>query len=336
MGHKKVNLKKYNTFGLSVQANAFYRVRSVRGLVNILKNNDLPVFILGGGSNILLTKDVDALLLKNELYGKSIIGRAGDTVKIGVRSGENWHRFVLWCIENDLAGVENLSLIPGTVGAAPIQNIGAYGTELKDVFAGLEALELATGNIRFFGKEECNFGYRDSIFKRDLKGKFFITKVFFNLKDAAAADINADYGAVKSVLARRGISSPGIRDISEAVIEIRQSKLPDPKQLGNSGSFFKNPVIDANYFHKIKEKFPDMVHYDLPDGSVKVPAGWLIEHAGWKGKRIGNTGSHAKQALVLVNYGDATGQEIKDLSDAIIASVREKYGIELEREVNVW
>ena len=336
MQQKNIDLKKYNTFGLSVRANAFYRVRSVRGLVNVLKDNDLPVFILGGGSNILLTKDVEALLLKNELYGKSIIGRTPDAVKVGVRSGENWHRFVMWCIENNLAGVENLSLIPGTVGAAPIQNIGAYGVELKDIFGGLEAMDLDTGNIRFFGKDECNFGYRDSIFKKELKGKFFITKVFFNLKDAATAEINADYGAIKSVLTERGISAPTVRDISDAVISIRQSKLPDPKQLGNSGSFFKNPVIDVNSFHRIKDRFPDIVYYSLPDGSVKIPAGWLIEHAGWKGKRIGNTGSHAKQALVLVNYGDATGQEIKNLSDDIIRSVKEKYGIELEREVNIW
>lgn len=332
---KNVSLKKYNTFGIDVQAKSLYRVRSVRGLVNLLTVNELPVFILGGGSNILLTKDVEALILKNELRGKSIIGQSGDTVKTAVRSGENWHRFVLWCLQNDLAGVENLSLIPGTVGAAPIQNIGAYGVELKDIFAGLTAVNLQTGNIRFFSPEECAFGYRDSVFKNELKGQYFITKVFLNLRPVDRADIKTDYGDIRRILNEKGISSPTPRQVSEAVVDIRRSKLPDPRKLGNSGSFFKNPVVRTNDFQKLQSDYPDIVYYPLPDGRIKIPAGWLIEHAGWKGKRIGNTGSHARQALVLVNYGNATGAEVKKLSDDIIESVHKKYGIKLEREVNI-
>jgi UDP-N-acetylmuramate dehydrogenase len=257
-------------------------------------------------------------------------------VKVAVRSGENWHQFVLWSLENNLAGIENLSLIPGTLGAAPIQNIGAYGVELKDIFEGLEAMNLETGQIRFFEKTECQFGYRDSIFKRELKGKYFITKVFLRLQDAEKAKVSVEYGAIRQVLEEKKIDKPTVKDVSDAVIEIRQSKLPDPKVLGNSGSFFKNPVISKKHFLSVQKNFPDIVFYDLPDETVKVPAGWLIEHAAWKGKRIGNTGSHARQALVLVNYGGATGMEIKALSDDIIASVKAKYDIELEREVNVW
>jgi len=330
------SLQRYNTFGLDAKAQEVFRVRSISGLRKKLKDNNLAITILGGGSNILLTQDVKALVLKNELRGKSIISRDEDGVKVAVRSGENWHQFVLWSLENNLAGVENLSLIPGTLGAAPIQNIGAYGVELKDIFEGLEAINLETGETRFFEKEECQFGYRDSIFKRELKGKYFISKIFLRLQDAEKAKVSVEYGAIRQVLEEKKIDMPTVKDVSDAVIEIRQSKLPDPKILGNSGSFFKNPVISKKHFLSVQKNFPDIVFYDLPDGTVKVPAGWLIEHAGWKGKRIGNTGSHARQALVLVNYGGATGMEIKALSDDIIASVKEKYNIELEREVNIW
>ena len=284
----------------------------------------------------MLTDDVNALVLKNELRGKSIVSRDNKGVKVAVRSGENWHQFVLWSLENNLAGLENLSLIPGTLGAAPIQNIGAYGVELKDIFEGLEAMNLESGEMRFFGKEDCQFGYRDSVFKRELKGKYFITKIFLRLQDADKAKVSVEYGAIRQVLEEKKIDNPTVKDVSNAVIEIRQSKLPDPKVLGNSGSFFKNPVISKSHFLSVQENFPDIVFYDLPDGTVKVPAGWLIEHAGWKGKRIGNTGSHARQALVLVNYGGATGVEVKALSDDIIASVKGKYDIGLEREVNIW
>lgn len=330
------SLRRYNTFGLSANAREIYRVRSVSGLRTRLNNNDLAIYILGGGSNILLTQHVEALVLKNELRGKSIVSRDAKGVKVAVRSGENWHQFVLWSLENNLAGLENLSLIPGTLGAAPIQNIGAYGVELKDVFEGLEAVNLETGELRFFGKKECQFSYRDSIFKRALKNQYFITKVFLCLQDALTAKVSVEYGAIRQVLETKNIDSPTVKDVSNAVIEIRQSKLPDPKVLGNSGSFFKNPVISKAHFLSVQQNFPNIVFYDLPDGTVKVPAGWLIEHSGWKGKRVGNTGSHAQQALVLVNYGGATGSEIKTLSDEIIASVKAKYNIELEREVNIW
>jgi len=330
------SLKRYNTFGLTAHAREIYRVRSVSGLRKRLGNNKLDISILGGGSNILLTQDIEGLVLKNELRGKSIISRDDTGIKIAVRSGENWHQFVLWTLENNLAGVENLSLIPGTLGAAPIQNIGAYGVELKDIFEGLEAMHLTTGEMRFFEKEECEFGYRDSVFKRELKGQYFITKIFLRLQDAKKAKVSVEYGAIRQVLEDKNIANPTVKDVSDAVIAIRQSKLPDPKILGNSGSFFKNPVISKAHFLSVQNNFPNIVFYDLPDGTVKVPAGWLIEHAGWKGKRIGNTGSHARQALVLVNYGGATGFEIKALSDKIIASVKSKYDIELEREVNIW
>ncbi len=333
---KNNSLKRYNTFGLDANARDIFRVRSISGLRKKLKDNDLVISILGGGSNILLTGDVDSLVLKNELRGKSIVSRDAEGVKVAVRSGENWHQFVLWSLENGLAGLENLSLIPGTLGAAPIQNIGAYGVELKDIFEGLEAMNLETGKIHFFEKEECQFGYRDSIFKRELKGKYFITKIFLRLQDAEKAKVSVEYGAIRQILEGKNITHPTVKDVSNAVIEIRQSKLPDPKVLGNSGSFFKNPVVSKSHFLSVQQNFPDIVFYDLPDGTVKVPAGWLIEHAGWKGKRIGNTGSHARQALVLVNYGGATGAEIKALSDEIIASVKGKYNIELEREVNIW
>lgn len=334
--NKNNSLKRYNTFGLDANARDIFRVRSISGLRKKLKDNDLVISILGGGSNILLTGDVDSLVLKNELRGKSIVSRDADGVKVAVRSGENWHQFVLWSLANGLAGLENLSLIPGTLGAAPIQNIGAYGIELKDIFEGLEAMSLETGEMRFFEKEECQFGYRDSVFKRKLKGKYFITKIFLRLQEAAKAKVSVEYGAIRQILEEKNISHPTVKDVSNAVIEIRQSKLPDPKVLGNSGSFFKNPVISKSHFLSVQQNFPDIVFYDLPDGTVKVPAGWLIEHAGWKGKRVGNTGSHARQALVLVNYGGATGAEIKALSDEIIASVKGKYDIELEREVNIW
>ncbi len=333
---KNNSLKRYNTFGLDANARDIFRVRSISGLRKKLKDNDLVIYILGGGSNILLTGDVDSLVLKNELRGKSIVSRDAEGVKVAVRSGENWHQFVLWSLENGLAGLENLSLIPGTLGAAPIQNIGAYGVELKDIFEGLEAMNLETGKIHFFEKEECQFGYRDSIFKRELKGKYFITKIFLRLQDAEKAKVSVEYGAIRQILEGKNITQPTVKDVSNAVIEIRQSKLPDPKVLGNSGSFFKNPVVSKSHFLSVQQNFPDIVFYDLPDGTVKVPAGWLIEHAGWKGKRIGNTGSHARQALVLVNYGGATGAEIKALSDEIIASVKGKYDIALEREVNIW
>ena len=328
------SLHSFNTFGVDVSAKAFVEINNVDELRGILKKNDLPVFILGGGSNILLTKDLDALVLKNKLLGKQIIEESGGFILIEAGAGENWHDLVLWSLEKGLSGLENLSLIPGLVGAAPIQNIGAYGVELKDFFVKLEAIDLANGEIKVFPKEECQFGYRDSIFKRALKGKFCITKVF--LKLSKKPKINISYGAIKDTLMEMSIDKPSPQDVSDAVIKIRSSKLPDPKVLNNSGSFFKNPEIDRQTFKKLQNQFPDIVFYQFPNGYVKIPAGWLIEQCGWKGKQIGNVGCHAKQALVLINYGGASGQELLDHAKKVAQSVKEKFGINLSPEVNVY
>lgn len=309
------------------------KVHSAKVLAAFLPKNKKKLFVLGGGSNLLLTKDIEALVLKNEIKGIKIIRSFRHCVHVAIGGGEVWHSFVLWAIQKKLGGVENLSLIPGTVGAAPIQNIGAYGVELKDIFVKLEAIDLKTGKTRIFYKKDCQFGYRDSIFKKSLKGKVLITKVVLRLSKKHR--INASYGAIRSMLEKKQIKQPGIRDISEAVIAIRSSKLPDPAQLGNAGSFFKNPEIAQTTFNRLQKRFPNIVFYQLPEKRVKVPAGWLIEQCGWKGKRIGNTGSHAQQALVIVNYGGATGEEVKTHATNVIASVKEKFGITLVPEVNI-
>lgn len=330
-----VSLKDYNTFGLEAKAAAFVEVHSVEELQEALRENQgkLPIFILGGGSNLLLTQDVPFLVIKNAIKGITIVEEAETDLVLAVGGGENWHQLVMKTLDNGLSGLENLSLIPGTVGAAPIQNIGAYGVELKDVFEKLEAVELATGNLQTFDAAACKFGYRDSVFKQELKGKFCITTVFLRLSKKPL--INTNYGAIREVLKERHIEQPTSRDVSDAVIFIRQSKLPDPAKLGNSGSFFQNPEIERSQFERLQQQFPNIIHYDLPDGRVKIPAGWLIEQCGWKGKRVGNTGSHKDQSLVLVNYGGATGAEVWQLAQDIIASVKEKFGIELTPEVNV-
>lgn len=337
--HIKQNysLKPYNTFGLAAKAKYFVEVNTVATLQDALTANEaqLPVFILGGGSNLLLTKDLDFFVILNRIKGIEVLRKEGEEVLIKIGGGEDWHEFVLWCVQNDLGGIENLSLIPGTVGAAPIQNIGAYGVELKDVFVELEAVELSSGQVQIFSKTDCAFGYRDSIFKNSHKGKFAITKVVLKLR-RFNHQINTSYGAIIKTLSAQQIVQPTIKDVSDAVITIRQAKLPDPKVIGNSGSFFKNPEIERSQFEDLQAQFPTIVHYDLPDGRVKIPAGWLIDQCGWKGKRIGNTGAYAKQALVLVNYGDATGAEVWAVAKRIQASVLEKYGIQLTPEVNVF
>lgn len=328
------SLKKHNTFGIEARAIEFVALQAEAELLQIITQKKQPVFVLGGGSNILLTNDLDALVLKNEIKGKKVVKETKEAVEIKIGGGENWHELVLWCLSKNYGGIENLSLIPGTVGAAPIQNIGAYGVELKDVFQKLEAVELASGNTHIFTKEQCQFGYRDSIFKRELKGKYLISQVY--LKLTKQAKINISYGAILNTLKEMGVEEPNIQEVSKAIIHIRQSKLPDPAKIGNAGSFFKNPEVDKSFFENLKIQFPNIVHYDLPSGKVKIPAGWLIEQAGWKGKRFGDAGCHAKQALVLVNFGNAKGQEINDLADRILASVKEKFGIDLQKEVNVW
>jgi len=328
---KNRSLKPFNTFGLDVKAANLLRFQSEKELQAALSLPYRPLFLLGGGSNMLLTKDVVGIVLKNEIKGIRIIKKTTKYVTLAIGGGENWHQVVLGCIEKGYGGLENLSLIPGTVGASPIQNIGAYGVELKDVFVKLEAIEIATGKKKIFDKEACQFGYRESVFKKKLKGKYCITKVYLRLTRKEHT-FHINYGAIQTIL---GTNKPSIKAISDAIINIRSSKLPNPAVLGNSGSFFKNPEISRAQFEQLQQQFPAIVFYDLPNGQVKIPAGWLIEQCGWKGKRVGNTGAHAKQALVLVNYGEATGEEVEALAYEIVASVKEKYGIALTPEVNI-
>jgi UDP-N-acetylmuramate dehydrogenase len=332
---KDFQLKPFNTFGIEAKAAFFVEVNSLEELLSVLKNDDLRAekkLFLGGGSNILLTKDFEGIVIKLNLKGLDIIKKTAKNTIIKAGAGENWHGFVQHCIALNLAGVENLSLIPGTCGAAPMQNIGAYGVEIKDVFESLEALNLETLAVETFDLATCRFGYRESIFKHEAKGKYVILNVSFKLNNEP--NINIEYGAIKDTLAEMGIQNPSIQDVSKAVIAIRQSKLPNPAEIGNAGSFFKNPEISKTQFDVLKIAFPTMPGYVVSDTIMKVPAGWLIEQAGWKGQRFGEVGVHAKQALVLVNYGDGKGKEIKDLSKKIQDSIQSKFGIGLNVEVN--
>ena len=326
------DLKDFNTMGLSSKAAFFVEADSVPHLkkaIAFAKQKDLRILVLGGGSNILFKSDFDGLVIHNSLKGKEFITES----ELRVSGGENWHELVLFCVKKELYGIENLSLIPGSVGAAPIQNIGAYGVELQEVFVSLEALMIETGKIRTFTKEECKFGYRDSIFKRELKGKVIIVSVTLSL--SKEKKINTSYRVLSDTLSEKGINDPDISDISSTVIEIRKSKLPDPDEIGNTGSFFKNPVISTEQFDQLKSDFPDIPSYPITERQVKVPAGWLIDKAGWKGKRIGDAGVHDKQALVLVNHGNASGEEIWNLATEICLSISEKFDITLTPEVNV-
>ncbi len=330
------SLLPYNTFGLEAKARYFVEVASIEELREVLNNERLkgmPRFILGGGSNILLTKDFDGLVIKNSLNGIETIKEDDDHVWLKCGSGEAWHSLVLHTIELGLSGIENLSLIPGQMGAAPMQNIGAYGVELEAVFESLEAVDMNTGEVRVFTKDECLFGYRESVFKTTLKGQYCIVSVTMRLNKLPK--FNISYGDIKRTLDDMRIWEPTVKAVSDAVIKIRQSKLPDPKVLGNSGSFFKNPEIPKAQFDALQAYYPLIPNFPLPNEMVKVPAGWLIEQCGWKGKRVGNTGSHSQQALVLVNYGGATGAEIYQLALDIQASVKEKFGITIVPEVNV-
>lgn len=329
------SLKKHNTFGIEASAKQFVAVHSTAELKTILEENkNEKKFILGGGSNMLLTKDIDALVIHIDLKGKKIIKEDDDFVWVESQAGEVWHDFVLWTIENNFGGLENMSLIPGNVGTTPVQNIGAYGTEIKDTFVSCEAMNIATQEMKTFSNEECNFGYRESIFKNEVKDQYIITSVIFKLSKRNHK-INTSYGDILGELAKNNITEPTLKDVSNAVIAIRQSKLPDPKELGNSGSFFKNPIVLKSEFEKIHQKFPEMKYYEVSETEVKVPAGWLIEQAGFKGKRFGDAGVHKNQALVLVNYGNATGQEILAVSKEVQKTVFEKFGIKIEAEVNV-
>lgn len=326
------SLKDYNTFGIEAYAKEIIILSDLKQLEEI--PNLRECLFIGGGSNILLTGDVDKTVVVNQTRGIRTVNESDYFIELAVASGENWHDFVLWCIEKNYGGIENMSLIPGSVGAAPMQNIGAYGKEIKDVLTYVDAIDLETRERICFGKEECEFGYRESIFKKAEKGNYFISEIGLHLTKKNH-QLNTSYGDIENYLTERSITSPTLRDVSDAVIAIRQSKLPDPAKLGNSGSFFKNPIIDQKHFETLKVKFPEIKSYPTPDGKVKVPAGWLIESLGWKGKRVGNTGSHAKQALVLVNYGGAKGSEVHALAQEIQKSVLDTYQIQLDMEVNL-
>ncbi len=332
---KNFSLKKYNTFGIEAKAQEFIAVHSIEELQQVLEENATKKkFILGGGSNMLLTQDIEALVIHVDLKGKKIIKETENHVWVESQAGENWHEFVLWTLENDFGGLENMSLIPGNVGTTPVQNIGAYGTEIKDTFEWCEAMEIATQKMKTFSHSECNFGYRESIFKQEAKDQYIITSVVFKLTKKNHI-IKTSYGDIIAELAKQNVTEPTLKDVSNAVIAIRKSKLPDPKELGNSGSFFKNPIVLKSDFEKIHANFPEMKFYEVSPTEVKVPAGWLIEQAGFKGKRFGDAGIHKNQALVLVNYGNATGQEILAVSKDIQQTVFEKFGIHIEAEVNV-
>jgi UDP-N-acetylmuramate dehydrogenase len=332
---ENISLKHYNTFGIVAKARYFCEINSLEDLKKVLQLKGYPKpFLLSGGSNMLITKDIDALVLYINIKGKEILKEDNAHVYLKVMAGEVWHDMVLWCLAHDYGGLENLSLIPGHTGTAPIQNIGAYGVELKDTFISCEAMDMNDQTMRIFSKDDCQFDYRDSYFKNEGKGKYVITSVVFKLTKKNH-QLNTSYGAIESQLQEWGIKTPTIQDISNAVVAIRQSKLPDPKELGNSGSFFKNPVLTKTTFQDFIAAHPNAKYYKVSENAYKVPAGWLIEQCGFKGKRYGDAGVHKNQALVLVNYGHATGKEIIGLAEKIMNTVFETYSIRITPEVNV-
>ena len=329
---KDVSLLPYNTFGIDVKSKKFVSVRSTDELKAVLnQNQEKRLLVLGGGSNLLLTKDFDGLTLRIENRGIQIVHEEQHSAKVKVAAGENWHYFVMWCLDNDLGGIENLALIPGSVGAAPIQNIGAYGVELSQVFESCEALSIETGELKIFNIEECEFGYRNSIFKNSLKEQYIITSVQFNLSKAPH-QTNTSY---KELSEKFDGKSPSIQSIAQTVVDIRSAKLPDPRQIGNSGSFFKNPVIPSRQFTKLQQQYPKIPHYPDQEGKIKIPAAWLIDCLGYKGYRVGDAGVHQKQALVLVNYGNASGTEIQKIAYEIRDKILENFAINLEFEVKI-
>ncbi|MEM7551004.1 MAG: UDP-N-acetylmuramate dehydrogenase [Bacteroidota bacterium] len=333
---ENISLKLFNTFGIDVKCRYFTAVKTYESLIELGKQFKLSTestFILGGGSNILLTKDLDQLVLKINIQGIEKIDEDDEQVKFKVGSGVSWNDFVQFCVGAKLGGLENLSLIPGLVGAAPMQNIGAYGVEQNGCFVELEAIDRTTNSVRTFNKSECDFGYRSSYFKKEGKGKFIITSVTYSLKKKPV--LNTSYGAIQETLYEAGIANPTIEDVSKAVVKIRKSKLPDPAEIGNAGSFFKNPVIDKIDYEGLKAEFPNIPSYEVSKQLVKIPAAWLIDQNGWKGYRDGDIGVHKNQALVLVNHGNGNGQKIRDLAFEIKEKVAQTYGIELEPEVNI-
>ncbi|MFT3822750.1 MAG: UDP-N-acetylmuramate dehydrogenase [Chitinophagaceae bacterium] len=333
---QNISLRQYNTMGIDARARYFSRFSSQEQLAQLLDEftaNGQQHLVLGGGSNILFTHDFDGLVLKNEISGIHIVKEDEDYVYVKAGAGENWHRFVQYCIGRNWAGVENLSLIPGNVGASPMQNIGAYGVEIKDVFESLEAYHIHEQHVQTFSAQDCAFGYRESVFKRKYRGQFVILSVTYRL--SKRPHFHTTYGAIQHELEKMNLAQLSIQAVSQAVINIRTSKLPDPAEIGNCGSFFKNPSVEQHVFEKLKEQFPAIVAYANADGTMKLAAGWLIEQCGWKGVRRGDAGCHVKQALVLVNYGNASGQDIYNLSEEIVQSVKDRFGVELEREVNI-
>ncbi|MDI9780129.1 UDP-N-acetylmuramate dehydrogenase [Pseudomonas putida] len=333
---EQVSLKPYNTFGIDVKARYFTQAHSdedVREALAQARQRELAVHVIGGGSNLLLTRDIDAVVLHMASRGRRVMSDDGDRVVVEAQAGEPWHPFVQWSLAQGYCGLENLSLIPGTVGAAPMQNVGAYGVEIKDVFAGLTALDRETGELRDFSLEDCAFGYRDSVFKRN-PGRWLILRVRFALSHELQAHL--DYGPVRQRLAEQGVEQPTAQAISDAICSIRRDKLPDPAELGNAGSFFKNPVVSAEQVERIRVQYPGVVAYPQADGQVKLAAGWLIEQAGWKGYREGDAGVHRLQSLVLVNYGQASGAQVHALAQRIQADILERFGVALEMEPNLY
>lgn len=329
---KNVSLQPFNTFGIPVKAKKFIGVKSSDELIAVLnQNQEEPLLILGGGSNVLLTQDFDGLIVRMESKGIEIIHEDSQQAEVRVAAGENWHEFVMWCLKNDLGGVENLALIPGSVGAAPIQNIGAYGVELESVFDRCEAISLSTKQIEVFTKTDCEFGYRNSVFKKKLKGKYIISNVTFKLNKPPHRTKTSYKGLSEKL---KGVSLD-ILSVAQAVMSIRSAKLPDPKKIGNSGSFFKNPVVSSQVFTALKKQYPEIPNHPAGSGKVKIPAAWLIDCLGFKGYRKNDAGVHKKQALVLVNYGNASGAEIFELAQTIQAGVQKTFDIGLEYEVNI-
>ncbi len=330
---QNVSLKPFNTFGIDVAAKRYVSITSIEELKEVLET-EKDIFVLSGGSNLLLTQAIDKLTVHINTKGIQTEISGVNEVLVTVQAGENWHDFVLWCIAQNYGGLENLSLIPGNVGTSPIQNIGAYGVEVKDTITQVLAIEIATGKEIVFDNEACDFGYRNSIFKQEAKGKYIIVAVTFKLT-TKNHHLNSSYGAIQTALDAQGVTKPKLKEISDAVISIRNSKLPNPDDIGNSGSFFKNPVIAKSTFLSLQQQYSEMPFYKVSEQEIKIPAGWLIEQCGFKGKRIGNTGSHKNQALVLVNYGNATGEEIYALAKRIQKTIKERFTIDLEIEVNV-
>lgn len=333
---ERVSLKPFNTFGIDVKARYLTLAHDddeVRQALALASQRQLPVLVVGGGSNLLLTRDVDALVLHMASRGRRILSDDGERVVIEAEAGEPWHPFVQWSLAQGLCGLENLSLIPGTVGAAPMQNVGAYGVEIKDVFAGLTAMDRETGQLRDFTLNECAFAYRDSVFKRN-PGRWLILRVRFVLSRTLRAHL--DYGPVRQRLQEQGVQEVTAQAISDAICSIRREKLPDPAELGNAGSFFKNPVVSVQLAESIRARYPSLVAYPQSEGQVKLAAGWLIEQAGWKGYREGDAGVHRLQSLVLVNYGQASGVQLHALAQRIQADILERFGVELEMEPNLY